>query len=201
MDNNQFFAEVIQAGLTEWTGQCWKWDFVPNFGSLVTAQQKGRTWYGIVHDIKTESNDPMRAPFAYQKTEEELLRDQPQIFEFLQTTFRCITVGYKDDQKILYHLPPQPPKIHTFISLAKPNEYQTFFASTQFLHLLFNFSSQLSNFDELLLVLFKTAQHHTTTPEQTIDFIETFSTLYKNDYQKLKIFLQRLELLQEQKSL
>jgi hypothetical protein len=194
MNNNQFFAEIIQGSLSEWTGQCWKWNVMPEFGSLVVTTHADLTIFGIVHTITTGSMDPIRSVIAYQKTEEELLRDQPQIFEFLQTTFTCITVGYQqaNQSQILYHLAQKPPKIHAFISQPSQELYQQFFKSDQFLHLLFNLTTQGINVDELLLAILKQLQtHKLLNSDQFHDFIETFSMLYKHDYQKLKIFVKR----------
>lgn len=192
MNNKQFFAEITEGSLSEWTGQCWKWNHLPQFGSLVVTTHGPLHIFGIVSSIKTGSMDPVRVPTAYQKTEEELLRDQPQIFEFLQTTFTCITVGYQEDGKILYHLPERPPKIHAFIENASNEQCQQFFASDQFLYLLFNLSTQGVNLDELLLALLKNLHTKKILNKTTFyDFIETFSMLYKHDYQKLKIFLKR----------
>lgn len=191
-NNSLFFSEIIEGNLSQWTGQCWKWDQMPTFGSLVITSHGPIKIFGIVHTIKTGSMDPIRFPAPYQKTEEELLREQPQIFEFLQTTFTCVTVGYQENGKTFYHLQPHPPKIHAFIGNATAEQYQAFFSSDQFLHLLFNLSSQLSNLDELLLALLKNMHEKKCLNRTNFhDFIETFSMLYKNDYQKLKIFLKR----------
>ncbi len=190
------FAEIIESSLASWTAQCWQWDLPPTFASLVIAEHQAAKLFGIVHHIQTGSLDPARQPFAYQKTEEELKRDQPQIFEFLQTTFTCTTVGYQENNKIFYHLPDNPVKIHTFVQPATKEQYQLFFAQEHFLHLLFNLSSQMCNLDELLLALFKQLlQKKIITSAQLEGFIETFATLCKNDYQKLKIFLQRTDFL------
>lgn len=193
-----FFAEIIESDLSQWTGQCWKWDNAPDFGSLVTTKQKNITLYGVVHAIKTGSNDPMRTPMAYQKTEEELLRDQPQIFEFLQTTFQAITIGYqKHDEpgdKFYYHLPAQPPKIHAFIACPSTQQYQDFFLNDQFLHLLFNASSQINNLDELLICIIKNLhEKRLLSRSKLTDLIETISILCKHDYHKLKTFLHRIQ--------
>lgn len=193
MNNNPFFAEIMEGNLSEWTGQCWTWNIMPRFGSLVTISENSDKIFGIVSSIKTGSNDPIRIPMPYQKTEEELYREQPQIFEFLQTTFTCITVGYQKKKAIFYHLPGQPPKIHSFIAYASEEEYRSFFSNDQFLHMLFNLSSQLSNMDELLLAILKLLHEKKLLDNSNLpDFIETFSTLYKHDYQKLKIFLKRM---------
>jgi len=196
MNKNQYFAEIIQGNLSQWTGQCWKWDNMPKFGSLVITSHGPLKIFGIVHTITTGSMDPIRFPAPYQKTEEELLREQPQIFEFLQTTFTCVTVGHEENYKIFYHLPEHPPKIHAFIENANIEECRIFFASEQFLHLLFNLSSQLSNIDELLLALLKNLNEKKVLNNTNfLEFIETLSMLYKNDYQKLKIFLKRTNYL------
>ena len=143
--------------------------------------------------------DPIRQPVPYQKTEEELKQEQPQIFEFLQTTFTCITIGYLENNTFFYHLPDKPPKIHAFVSNATQDQYQSFFAQEQFLHLLFNLSNQIFNLDELLLAILKQLlQKKIITPDNLNNFIETFAMLCKNDYQKLKVFLQRTDLLLSQ---
>lgn len=194
MNNNQFFAEVIEGNLSSWLGQSWNWNNIPEFGSLVTTSSNNITMYGIVYNIQTGSNDPARKPMAYQKTEDELLRDQPQIFEFLQTRFNCIAVGYKQDNSIFYHVPNQPAKIHSFISQADNSEYKNFFSNNQFLNILFNQQSQVLNIDELLLAIVKNLYDKKCLNKINLhDFIETFSILSKNDYQKLKIFLQRMQ--------
>lgn len=190
------FAEIIESNLSSWTAQCWQWDNSPSFGSLVITSHNSLQIFGIVHSIKTGSMDPIRQPVPYQKTEEELKQEQPQIFEFLQTTFTCITIGYLENNIFFYHLPDKPPKIHAFVSNATQEQYQLFFAQEQFLHLLFNLSNQIFNLDELLLAILKQLlQKKIMTPDNLNSFIETFAMLCKNDYQKLKVFLQRTDLL------
>lgn len=192
MNKNKSFAEIIESNLSEFKAQCWNWNQSPSFGSLITTSHNSLQIFGIVHTIQTGSMDPHRYPTPYQKTEEELQKEQPQIFEFLQTTFTCITIGYQENGKIFYHLPEKPPKIHAFVNNASSEEYQQFFAQEQFLHLLFNLSNQIFNLDELLLALLKQLQQKKVLDSQNLNnFIETFSILCKNDYQKLKIFLQR----------
>lgn len=194
MINNQSFAEVIEGNLSSWTGQSWKWDHIPEFGSLVITTSNQIKMYGIVCNIQTGSSDPARKPMAYQKTEKELLRDMPQIFEFLQTKFNCIAVGYQQNNSIFYHVPSQPAKIHSFIYKADDDEYKAFFSSNQFLNILFNQQSQILNIDELLLAIIKNLQEKKCLDKSYLhDFIETFSILSKNDYQKLKIFLYRMQ--------
>ena len=125
-------AEIIESSLSTWLAQSWEWRTSPAFGSLVVVEHKPYTHFGIVHQIQTGSMDPVRYPFAYQKTEEELLREQPQIFEFLKTTFSCVFMGYQEKGTIFYQLPPEPPRIHAFVALANAHHYKHFFAHEQY---------------------------------------------------------------------
>ena len=65
-----------------------------------------------------------------------------------------------------------------------------------FLNILFNQQSQIANFDELLLAIIKKLHEKKCLNKTNLyDFIETLSILYKNDYQRLKIFLQRIQFM------
>ena len=188
------FAEVIESSLTGWTAQSWQWNNFPAFGSLVMIEGKKYNLFGIVHQVQTGSMDPMRSPFPYQKTEEELMREQPQIFEFLKTTFSCITVGYQEKGIIFYILAPEPSKIHAFVRPATIEIKKIFFANEKYLHLLFGLSSQIFNLDELMLALLR--QHHELhilSTEKLNAFMQAYSLLTGNDYRRIKIFLQRVE--------
>lgn len=186
------FAEVIESSLGSFLAQSWQWDAFPSFGSIVTIETKQRIVFGIVHEVKTGSMDSMRYPFPYQKTEEELLLEQPQIFEFLKTTFSCLTIGYKQNGKIFYLLTPEPSKIHAFVAPASKALCAQFFDSDMYLHLLFGMSNQILNLDELLLATLKhQVELGILTKERLTKFVETFSLLTGNDYRRLKLFLQR----------
>lgn len=192
----QAFAEVIESSLQGWLAQSWQWNKFPSFGALVMIETKKRKLFGIVHQIQTGSMDPMRHPFPYQKTEEELLEEQPQIFEFLKTTFSCLTLGYCEATKICYLLAPEPPQIHSFVSIVSKEQSIRFFSNEQYLHLIFNASNQLFNIDELLLALLKQQSLlGMLTEDKIFHFIESFSLLTGNDYRRLKLFLQRVELI------
>jgi len=192
--SESYFAEIIESSLHEWKAQCWQWNKFPSFGSIVTIKSGLRTIYGIVHQIQMGSMDPTRYPFPYQKTEEELLREQPQIFEFLKTTFSCITLGYKQNGKIYYLLSPEPPKIHAFVANIDPDSSKQFFASDKYLHILFGLSGQVFNLDELILAMISNQiKLNIFSKEKINKFIDTFSLLTANDYRRLKLFLQRVE--------
>ena len=188
------FAEVVESSLHEWQAQSWKWDDFPSFGSLVRSESGNRTLFGIVFQIRTGSMDPSRYPFPYQKTEDELLREQPQIFEFLKTTFSCLPVGYMESDTIAYQICPKPPKIHTFVCRVDQALMHRFFESDEFLYPLISPAQHITNLDELLLaVLQQLAQNRLLTSKKIQNFIDTFSLLTGNDYRRLKTFLGRAQ--------
>lgn len=191
---DSYFAEVIESSLTGWLAQSWSWDTFPAFGSFVAIESKKRTIFGIVHQVQTGSMDPIRYPFPYQKTEEELLREQPQIFEFLKTTFSCVAIGYQEKKTITYNIAPEPPKIHAFVAYPNAEISKIFFASNTYLHLLFTHSAHIFNMDELLLALLKQYKGLTIlTSEKINTFMQTYSLLTGSDYRRIKLFLQRVE--------
>jgi len=186
------FAEIIESNLSTWCGKSWQWDIVPSFGSLVCIKSNIRTVYSIVYDIQTLSSDPNRTVMTYQKTEEELRRDQPQIFEFLETKFSCITIAYHENKVMLYQIAPEPPKIHDFIWPTTTDERKIILSSEQYLQVLFNYSNSTFSLDELLLAILKASSDEKILKVAVFEkFIKMFSLLTNNDYRRLKLFLQR----------
>lgn len=191
---NKPCAEIIESSLTEWLAQSWQWNQFPSFGSLITIETKKRTLFGIVHHIQTGSMDPGRYPFPYQKTHEELMVEQPQIFEFLKTTFSSLVLGYQEKGKIYYQWPPEPPLIHSFVSNASPELEREFFSSAAYLALLFGHANKITNLDELLLAIIKKqAANNNLNEEKLARIIQDYSLLTGNDYRRLKLFAQRVQ--------
>ena len=188
-----YFAEILESNITTWQAQCWQWDTIPEFGSLVTTNSHEQTLFGIIYDIKTGPIDPIRQPVAYQKTQEELEKEQPQIFEFLKTSFSSLSIGYIENNHFFYNLPPKPPKIHTFVGYATQKQYDICFASENFLHLLCNTTEQI-NLEELLLAIIQhQIKHNVLTSKRLHKLIESYFMLNKNNYLQTKTFLSRLQ--------
>ncbi len=187
------FAEVIASTLRSFTAQCWKWNQTPQFGSLITVQSGKTKLFGLVSDVQTGSSDPTRSPFPYQKTEEELMRDQPQIFEFLQTTFHVILLGSEKDGEVSFMVPEEPARIHGFVAPATQEEINSFLTNSSFLPLLFAGTESTAQVDELFLALLRTlAQEQLLTAKLFEQFYQQLSLLCGNDYRRLKILLQRI---------
>jgi len=194
------FAEIVEGCLDNFLAQSWKWDKFPDFGSLVEVVGKEITTVGCVCHVQTGSLDPVRYPFPYQKTEEELLQEQPQIFEFLKTIFKVQILGYKNslinDDKFFYLLPSKLCKIHSFVQNVSSDTSNTFFQSADFLNILFSFANQIPNLDELLLAIIRNlAQSQSLSEKFLDDFSQQFSLHTGNDYRRLKLFLRRVEAL------
>ena len=197
-NSNQFskpFAEIIESSLDLSLAQSWQWDTFPIFGSLLQATSNAITILGVVTEIKTGSMDPMRYPFPYQKTEKELKAEQPQIFEFLKTTFQIKVLGFMDNEKnIQYRLPPHPCKIHSFVTKTSSQISNEFFSKPDFLYLLFSQNTQILHLDDLLLAIFKQLSQNGRLTASILDsFSQTMSLLTGNDYRKIKLLLKRTE--------
>jgi len=186
------FAEIVESNLSTWCGKSWQWDVVPSFGSIVCIKSTARTIFSIVYDIQTLSSDPNRTVMTYQKTEQELRRDQPQIFEFLETKFNCINIAYLENEVMLYQIAPEPPKIHNFIWPTTSDERTNILSNEQYLQVLFNYSNSTFSLDELLLAILKSSSDEKILKVHVFEkFIKMFSLLTNNDYRRLKLFLQR----------
>ena len=155
-------------------------------------QKKG--YYRHSSSDSDRFHGPGAYPFPYQKTHEELLAEQPQIFEFLKTTFICTPLGYAEKSRIFYLTPPEPSLIHSFVAPLEAGLSRQFFASDRYLHLLFHSNAQSSSLDDLLLAILKHQKELEMLQEERLNsIIHTFSLLTGNDYRRLKLFLQRAE--------
>lgn len=196
--NSKAFGEIIESNLDQWIAQAWKWDVFPNAGMLVVAETSTEKVFGIITKLETGSIDPNRTPFAYQKTEEELLREQPHIFTYLMTRCSCITVGFSpktSDGTVMYHQVPRPPKIHTFVRPAEAEEKKLFFGAHDYLYLLFK-ALPRELCDEILLALIREEGEYFDKKEQKyLDFFKTYAHLINHEYARLRRFASRAEVL------
>ena len=82
---------------------------------------------------------PGRRPLARGEGEESvesLYVNNPQIEKLLITTFRVEIVGYRAGGRIIQRLPPQPPKVHSFVHGVSEEEQRAFGESLEFLNIL-----------------------------------------------------------------
>lgn len=198
-------AEVITSSLDAFTAQCWKADYSPALGSLVSVTVDKTIIVGSVCQIATGSLDNTRYPFTYQKTEAELRAEQPQIFEFLKTTFDVIILGYTpspltEQSSFYYLLPTRPCSVHAFVTECDHATAARFFKNPLFLPFLWANQQKTPYLEDLLLSIVKILkEEHQLTPDVFQNFYQTYSLLTGNDYRRMKLFLQRAQhLLEEQ---
>lgn len=190
---NKPFGEVIESSLHYMKAQTWQWDDFPTYGSLVSLEQIPYTYIGLVYEVATGSIDPSRAPFAYQKTEQELKKEQPQIFSFLKTNFWSLILGYIHQERCYYTAPPHPAKIHQFTYHTSPTLAHQFLHRPLWVPRLFSLSSLVNNIDELLLAVIAEQRKQKRFEKQHLhDFMHTYSLLTGNDYRRIKLFLGRV---------
>ena len=185
------FAEIVQSSLQYYSAQTWSWDTIPAYGSLVISADR-QVW-GMVYDVQTAPQDPLRIPKALQLSEEELKRNHPQIFNFLTTTFSAIVLGF-GKEPVFYQFSPFAPKLHSFIKMADPEEEKLFFKDSSYLHVLFENSNLITNMNELILAIISRYQKLGLLNKDFIEeFIDLLSSLYGNDYNRLNLLLKRID--------
>lgn len=70
--------------------------------------------FGVVFHAETGAIEPGRPLSALGLTEDELLRDQPQLYELLATRFSAALIGWQDSAgKFRSGVPPRPPRPHS----------------------------------------------------------------------------------------
>jgi hypothetical protein len=191
--NNSSFAEIIESTLEQCTAQTWRWDDIPLLGTLMIIHDPEYVLFGLVHAIHVGASDTTRVPYTYQKTPEELARDQPHIFAFLKTQFACLILGYmcKHDicAPILYTLAPKPARLHAFVQVADNTLQTDFFSTMTYMQLLFGAHQGTTCMDELLLAI---VQRNNISAIFLRKFMQTYITLVGNDYRRVRLFAQRL---------
>ena len=122
-------GEVVEAATSEFTAQCYALYDAPPLGSLVRCGE-GAAALGIVCEASTQSLDPGR--HALPRGEAEMreagvFRSNPQLERLLYTRFRAIIVGYRgDDGAIRRYLPPDAPRLYSFVSRCDADELAEF---------------------------------------------------------------------------
>lgn len=147
----QRVGEVIEANSRSFIAQCYELYTAPPLGSLVRAGQP--VVYGVVCGISTEPLDSSRPVLARGKeaeSEEEIYRDNPQISRLFTSRFETLVVGHQPQSggASFPHLPPLPPRVHSFVYACASQEIVDFTSNLQFLHLLI--SSGISSADQVI---------------------------------------------------
>ena len=135
-NDNGRIGEVIQASTTRFRAIATAVFEPPRFGSFVKVASTGGQTYGVVASVETASFDSSRRAMAFGMPWDQLLREQPQLVELIQTEFDAVIVGYGAGESLHHYLPPYPPRLHDFVSPCTPTEVAALTDSLEFVRTL-----------------------------------------------------------------
>jgi len=188
-----YIAEVIESSTIEFSAQTRELNGSPPFGSFVKVG-KSPTSIAMICDIITGSAELNRRPVAYGKSEEELRKEQPQIFELLRTEIKAKIVGYSDGVEMRQLIPPQPPRLHDFVYACTPEEVGKFTQQFSYFRTLVGIGGTVS--DELLIAAVQqSCRCQAISPRACLVRIgKELSRLFRDDYDRLESILKRVVL-------
>ena len=168
--------------------------YVPDSGEELSAAV-----YALVYGANTSSLEPNRRPSALGfADEDEMRRQQPQIFELLRTEFSGLLIAYSEggDKPLRRHLPPLPPRIHSRVYPCTMEETQALTEDLSFLRsILLPSGGALAGVpsDELAAACLRQARE--SHPDDQAFLLRAGQTLAKfmaNDYERLQAILRNL---------
>jgi hypothetical protein len=188
--DKDYIGEVIESSTGDFLAECLELNSSPPFGSFVKVAGRSPT-IGLVFSVSTHSIEPNRRPTAYGKTEEELRLEQPQIFELLKTEFRALITGYIDTTGAHPFLPPQPPRIHSFVHPCDADEVRMFTDTSDYLRAIMN-APRLPT-DDLLIASVRGAwMAHNRDTAYLVAMGKDLSRLIRDDYDRLSSIIRRI---------
>jgi len=189
-------GEVIAAGTTDFTAQCYQLYQLPPLGSLVKTGDAGLELYAVVCNATTASIEPGRRPIARGKdetSEEAIYRSSPQLEKLLRSEFSALVVGHKAGDKIHHYLPPKPARIHSFVHLCSPQEIKDFSQSLGFLNIIINAHLTLPQ-DELIAACLRLmSQAHEDGASFLVSAGKYMAVLLSDDFSQLAAILEKIK--------
>ncbi|HEX8236997.1 MAG TPA: hypothetical protein VF600_13650 [Abditibacteriaceae bacterium] len=190
-------AEILESSTTGWTAQCRELHCAPAFGSFVRAPEDERraVVYGVVSHIETVPFDASRRPSALWTSEDEMDARHPQIGKLLRTTFAARSIGWSEGGTIIYSLPQQPPRLHSFTNVCSFEDVRRFTERFEWVRLLMDSSATPgAGADELLVAVCREAvRAHENDSKYKIKLGQTLAVPLRADYHRLRAILSRLE--------
>lgn len=184
-------GEVIGSSNTEFIAESVLLHNSPPFGTFIKVQSR-ETTYAAVFNSYTHSLEPNRLAIAYHRSEQELRDEQPQIFELLKTKFEAVIIGYESEGTVRYHLPPQPPRIHSFVYQCRPLEVRRLTSQFHFLRSLM--SVEKAPRDELIAAAIRTAYaEHKGERSFLVKVGKELIKIIGDDYELLSSILRRIQ--------
>lgn len=150
--------------------------------------------YAVVGRVATEPLDSTRPVLARGEdadSEEDVIRDNPQLARLLTARFEVYIAGHVENGVIRQYLPPRPPRVHSFVYACSPEEVSLFTARLDLLRLLLN--SGAPHADEIVGACIRQAA---SSHEQPDDFrahaCRTLAVELAGDVARLSSLLRRI---------
>lgn len=151
------------------------------------------TLYALVFHSETIGADPGRHAAAYGLEEDQLLQEQPQIFDLLSTQFHAMHLAYVAEGRLRTGPPPRPPRLHAFVYSCTSEETRILTESTDLLRSLV-LSSGPSDADSLIIACLYRAY---LCRDRDFAFLvragKQLAQLLRDDPERLTALLRRLE--------
>ena len=164
-----------------------------------TGEELSAAVYALVYGANTSSLEPNRRPSALGfADEDEMRRQQPQIFELLRTEFSGLLVAYSpgDGKPLRRHLPPRPPRIHSRVYPCTPEETRLLTEDFSFLRgILLPSGGALAGVpsDELAAACLRLAREcHPDDAAFLLRAGKALATLLSSDYERLSAILRNV---------
>lgn len=120
----------------------------PRFADLIKVEQGNLTIFGLIYDIQAHDDLVVRQLIVGGRLEPEVILDQ-QVNRLVPLEIQVLAVGYRQDQTIVYGLPPQPPFSLALMTVCTDRDLRAFSARLDYLPLILN-ASQVP-VDELIV--------------------------------------------------
>ena len=185
-------GEVIEAASNSFVVQCYELYSAPSLGSFVLAGNPPVC--GVVAQVRTQPLDPSRPILARGRdaaTVEDLYRDNPQIHRLLTSRFEVLVVGHQSRETYRTGLPPQPPKVHSFVHACDPYEVVEFTSNLGFVHQLVH-SGPCGTDDVIGACLHAAAEAHPSGSSFLLQAGRTLASELSGDLPRLNSILRRL---------
>ncbi|MBN1367568.1 MAG: hypothetical protein JW967_06560 [Dehalococcoidales bacterium] len=189
-------GEIIEAGTSEYTAQCYELYRIPPLGSLVKTKSGGTEIIGVVCNAATTGLEPGRKPLARGKdetSEEGIYQSSPQLLKLLKSEFGVLVAGFRQADKTYQYLPPQPARIHSFVYPCEPEEVKEFSRSLAFLNILLNTRLPVA-IEELAAASLRQMSLVNDDPHSfLVSAGKELAGLLGNEYNRLRTILGRLQ--------
>lgn len=165
----------------------------PEANQVVSVPSLPSAIFGIVYQASTTPANKGSRLRAYWKDEDQLKAEQPQLEEWqLLTEFRAVIIGFAGADGVMRQfIPPQPPKVHTFVEVCTDDEIRAVSTRLDFLRTLANFSEAPN--EEVIAACIRDANR---ARGGDFDFLvsagKELASLMKDDYDRLQAIIRRI---------